>query len=373
MLKKIWIRRFRNLQENIYEFSPEFNYFIFGQNNQGKTNFLEAIYVLVNGRSPKEKELQNTIPFGKMNSEMGAITVEQAGGLYKTYIQIEADGKKNITWEDPSKIGVRKLQKQVSVEYVSSETIELFQNTPDRRRSDLNQFLSEAFPAYRNYLKQYNQIIRQKNNLLKSEADISSELEIWNIQLVKTAQELVRLRVKGIEEITPVFNRIVGSAYPEWDGKTAIYYHSKFGPIGTDQVEKYSHLLSRCLEENKGKERMSKQSLYGPHRDDYELVIGELAVAKFFSKGMNRFFSILFKAAQLRFLEEKQGRFPLLLLDDVLAEVDFENKRHIFEILSRYTRFFYASVTQKDAELIPLVKQMEMKNGALNEIYFIHS
>ena len=142
------------------------NIFIYGENNQGKTNFLESIFFLGNGASHREPKNENLIQFKKSLTYIG-LEVDKDEQKHKIYFKILKDGKRLGTFDQQLLNSTQLLKKHLNIEYISSDVIKTFQESPDYRRDVLNRFCGILYRDYTATLQEYNRIIKQKNFQLK--------------------------------------------------------------------------------------------------------------------------------------------------------------------------------------------------------------
>ena len=363
MLSKIWIKQFRNLEEIVLEVPAETNFFIFGQNNQGKTNFLEAVYFLGNGKSPRHSDHITLINYDQTEAFIGA-DYEKSDSKRRLYLKITADGKKSGVINNKGIKHLSALRRELNIEYISADVIRIFQEYPDFRRKDMDRFLSVFDSEYESLLRDYERVIKQKNLVLKL-GQAKQNTEIWNEKLVMLAVEIVDKRVAYLEAVGTVLAPFVKSI-TGIPGKIDLLYLTK--SLILPQIDRITYeTILRCkLSDSIEKEYRVGYSLYGPHRDDFDIVISDKPLFNFYSRGINRIVAMLLKLSQLIMLDRAYQSFPILLLDDTFAEVDKSKKIDLMALLERECRFFYTSVLPEDKDLFTgPVRDYQMENGRL--------
>jgi DNA replication and repair protein RecF len=363
MLKKVWIKGFRNLNEVLIDAGDAKTCFIYGKNNQGKTNFLEALYVLGNLKSVKGGKLLDCLNFNQQEAFIGA-DVESDNKINRIYIKFNRDGKRYILLNNQPIKKIADLKQLVAIDYISADIIKIFQESPDVRRDILDSFLKIYFSEFKGIYNKYERLISQKNKALKMRADIKI-VELFNQQLIELAFKIVQFRLDGIVLLEQELNRVlIENNLSELTDLKIKYCFFSLDTI--NNTDNYPTILQQKMADNLEKEQLVGYSLAGPHRDDFVLEISTKNLFCFYSKGINRIMAILFKIAQLNLIRQKKDTcFPVLLLDDVFAEIDIYYKQKITKLLDNYGQIFYTSVISDDVNLFGKVKQYQMVNGVL--------
>ena len=162
MLKKVWIKGFRNLKEVTLTLDSDQSLFFLGENNQGKTNFLESIFFLGHGLSPIEDNISNLVHFEESEAYLGADFVRQEV-TNRLYFKITKDGKRVGFINNKSLKVFKSIRSLLNIDFISADIIRLFQDYPDQRRVVLDRFCSVFFSEYQAILRKYEKVIKQKN------------------------------------------------------------------------------------------------------------------------------------------------------------------------------------------------------------------
>ncbi|MSR88256.1 MAG: DNA replication/repair protein RecF [Candidatus Margulisbacteria bacterium] len=346
MLKKLWIKGFRNFDEVNLDFSSSLKWFFFGDNNQGKSNLLESIYFLTTGKSPREEVLKNLIGFHKSEALLGA-DFESDSGLHRVYLKLSSDGVRQSMVNNVVVRSFTQLSKLICVSYVSADLIRVFQDSPEGRRHFLDGFCALYFSEYGSLLKKYKRVISQKNRLLKTCPELESFL-VWNRQLCLLSKTVYEFRIEALNVLSDVVN---GLAFNFVSGSVSLKYVIRGYDNEYMSSEGYFDWLLEKVNDSFVKERTLGYSLYGAHRDDFYIEIDGKKLMTFFSRGINRVMSILIYVSELIILNKKGSLFPILLLDDALAELDFKIKEGLLKLMGNYTQLFYASVLEEDKNI----------------------
>ena len=361
-LKSLKLINYRNCENVELDFC-DFKNLIIGKNAQGKTNILESIYFLSNLKSVRTSNNLDLILFDKPQMEISAI-------LDKNNTEIEMD----FTYTDEKKKSfklnkVKSTQKDfkqvVKTVLFSTEDLLLLRGAPEDRRKWLDRAISQIYPVYDERISKYEKIRAQKNNLLKDEKFDYSLLQVYNEQLAIAGSNIIYLRKKFLSEIEKIATQKHSNISEEETLK--IYYSSTF-ELG-DTVEEIAQNYRIALEENYEDERRRCQSLVGPHRDDIVFFINDKESTKFASQGQQRTIVLALKMAEIDIIKEKAGTSPILLLDDVLAELDDLRQNYLLNSIDKETQTIITSVDTLffNEEFLRDVKIFKINNGMVVE------
>lgn len=361
-LKSLKLVNYRNC-ENVELSFCDFKNLIIGKNAQGKTNILESIYFLSNLKSVRTSNNLDLILFDKPQMEISAI-------LEKNNTEIEMDfayteEKKKSFKLNKVKSTQKDFKQVVKTVLFSTEDLLLLRGAPEDRRKWLDRAISQIYPVYDERISKYEKIRAQKNNLLKDEKFNYSLLQVYNEQLTIAGSNIIYLRKKFLSEIEKIAMQKHSNISEEEILK--IYYSSTF-ELG-DSVEEIAQNYKIALEENYEDERRRCQSLVGPHRDDIVFFINDKESTKFASQGQQRTIVLALKMAEIDIIKEKAGTFPILLLDDVLAELDDLRQNYLLNSIDRETQTIITSVDTLffNEEFLRDVKIFKINNGKVVE------
>jgi DNA replication and repair protein RecF len=361
MLQRIWLKDYRNLKEIVLDLNQDRNCFIFGENNQGKTNFLEAIYFLANGQSLKSNSNADIVNYTKPEALLGLDFLREEK-KYRLYIKVNNVGKKSGLLNNKQLTSFKGISKVLVVEYLSAEIIRIFTESPEYRRKEIDKFASSYFPDYSKVLRKYEKVIKQKNWLLKNKGK-KENIALWNEVIVSHSFDIIKIRLKAveilIEEIIARFNNI------DIDMLEQLSYKYVFTNLDIDDICDYKEQIRKKLEESIEKEINIGHCIVGPHRDDYFLTLQDKSIQTYQSRGINRIFALLFKFAQLRLLGEKTNNKPILLIDDAFIELDKKYKERLVTLAEKELKFFYTTVTEEDKNIFDNCRIMNMSEGII--------
>lgn len=334
---------------------------IIGKNAQGKTNILESLYFL---STLKSQRTSNNIELINFNENSVDINAE-----IKKNTEIELDYCYNK--EKKREIKVNKLKTRpkefksvLKTVLFSTQDLLLIRGTPQDRRDWLDTAISQIYPAYDDRLTKYNKIRVQKNNFLKDFDGNETLFDVYNEQLAILGSNIIYLRKKFLKEIEKIAQKkhstISGSEY------LTIKYDCSF----LEEEEEIDQILEKFkqhLEDRKIAEIKKGQSLVGPHRDDIIFYINNQESTKFASQGQQRTVVLSLKLAELDIISQKIGDSPVLLLDDVLAELDDIRQNYLLQTIDQNTQTIITSVDTLlfDAKFLEDVRVYKIENGKI--------
>jgi len=334
-LEALRVQQFRNLSRVEIEPHERFNIFS-GANGQGKTNLLEAIYLLSAVRSFRARRNASMVEFGADTATLEA-RVDRGGHERIVRIEIGDSGKDVFLNDSP----VRRLSEffgTVNVVKFGPEDLSILKGSPSERRDFLDEAIFNAHPAYRTEIDHYEEVRKQRNALLKDDEPDRALLSVYDEQLVQYGADLVARRIDFIDRFRPVlrsvFREIFDAALDanvEYDMKWVDRSEApRRPPRERDEVES---VLESALERTAETERERGYTLVGPHRDDLYATLEGRDVTVYGSQGQQRAFVLAMKIAVIRYLKEHFHFAPILLLDDVSSELDRERNRSLFQFL----------------------------------------
>jgi DNA replication and repair protein RecF len=323
-LEQLLVRQFRNLSEVKLFWGEGFNV-IWGNNAQGKTNLLEAVYLLGHLKSFRGARTSDLI-------QTGAAAARLTGLLTSGRVQHQLEVTLEQQGQTPRLDGkpVQRLSQFIGtlrlVLFTADELI-LLKGSPAGRRVLLDRAVLQTDPGYLDRVQAYNRILRQRNQLLKERAS-AEQLAPWNEALIESGARIRQDRCSYLEQLQPVLSAI-GREIADRDERLALNY-----PLAGSRHDLRAALRGE-IERLHTRERQLAQTLAGPHRDDPDPLVDGRPLKLFGSQGQHRSFLLAFKAAQLSDLEARLGEPPLLLLDDLASELDAQRQASFFAFLRR--------------------------------------
>lgn len=350
LIKSLSLKNYRNYKDQSLDFHSKKILFI-GKNAQGKTNLLESVHYLSCLSSPRAKTDSELILWGEEAAMLTAV-VEKAGFDAELTVKINPPKRKELKVNQVKKSKSSEFCSNLSVVSFSVNDLLLLRGVPEDRRNWLDMAISQIYPAYLDRISQYNKIRTQKNNYLKDiKGNINANtelLEVWNTQLCIAGSNIICLRIKFLRELQKI---AVGKHFqiaPE-EYFSMVYNSTVLEDVTLEKepdisIEKIAETFEKKLEERKLEEIIRAQSLVGPHRDDVSFFINNIEAKKFASQGQQRTIVLSLKLAELELIKEKIGDNPVLLLDDVLAELDNNRQNYLLNAIGTETQTIITSV-----------------------------
>ncbi|MFA7659462.1 MAG: DNA replication/repair protein RecF [Candidatus Gastranaerophilaceae bacterium] len=368
-ITKLKLKNYRNCKDIELDLNSQ-KILIIGKNAQGKTNILESIYFL---STLKSKRTANNLELINFDEEC----VEVNADIEKSNTQVELDffydrEKKREIKINKLKTRPKEFKNVLKTVLFSTQDLLLLRGTPQDRRDWLDAAISQIYPAYDDRLSKYNKIRIQKNNFLKNYIQNDTLFEVYNEQLTILGSNIIYLREKFIKEI----EKIAQEKHSTISGneKLTIKYDCILSsPLevedkgGGQKIEEISQKFKQKLEERKKEEIQRGQSLVGPHRDDIIFYINGEEGTRFASQGQQRTVVLALKLAELDIITQKTGEPPVLLLDDVLAELDDVRQNYLLKTINENTQTIITSVDTLlfDKKFLKDVKIYKIEEGSL--------
>lgn len=327
IIRSIELRNFRNYDNQLIKFGSNINVLI-GKNAQGKTNILEGIFMCAIGKSPRTNKEKEMI---KWESDFSKITVEveKPDGQKKIELFIFKDQNKTIKINGIPIKKMGELMGNLNAIYFSPDELKLVKESPDQRRKFMDIDLCQFDKNYFYNLNKYNQILNQRNKLLKttkSEKVLKDTIYIWNEQLATIGAKLIIDRMKLIEKLKVYCNN-VQEYLTEKKEKLDLSY---VGMTGRTE-EEIKNKLMEGYEANLEKDMSVGYTTVGPHRDDIKITVNDIDIRHFGSQGQQRTVALALKLGELDLFKERLGEYPILLLDDVLSELDYDRQTKLLD------------------------------------------
>ena len=362
ILETIQAHQFRNLSGYI-SLGPRLN-IIFGNNGQGKTNWLEAIYVLSRSKSFRTQRLQEAIRFGQDTAFVrGQVT---SGAEVHRDLQLTIQGNAKTISINGKREPLARYLGQLQVFSFTAAELEVVRGVPEARRRFIDRGVASLQPSYVQTVADYVRVIKQKNRILQDANDqglglrqVEDLVTPWNQQIVGLASEIHRARSDYITGINEVLER--GLFEPR---DVHINYLSSLE--GKGDLDDYRTLISQRLSLRLQAELAAGRSLIGPHRDDLEVLLEGREMRVFGSSGQQRSALLLLDLAAISLYNSRHGDYPLFLIDDVDAELDERRIRHLLEYLeSRTQTFITTSKRTHLEEFLSRANVYEIVEGAV--------
>lgn len=324
LIKNIKLENFRNYDTLNLDFSSGIN-LIYGNNGQGKTNIVEAIYMYAVAKSHrvlKDKDLiKYDMPYAK--TEMSFCNFERD---YNAKFILYPDKKRDIFVNDIKTVKNSDLIGKFNAVLFSPEDFGIIKNGPSERRRFTDIAISQVKPSYFLRLVEYQKILKMKNKILKENPSLyEGMIDIYNEKLAENAAHVIYFRKKFYDYASSVCQEFHNNITLNTD-KFEIIYEPCVKPA---EISKMTESIYENLCKVKQKEFYERVSVFGPHREDVTFKINGNKVREFASQGQQRTVILIMKLIQADYIKNITGEYPVLLLDDVLSELDKDRRKYI--------------------------------------------
>ena len=319
IIESIELKNYRNYDKLHMDFSHGTN-ILYGDNAQGKTNILEAIYVCATTKSHRGSKDKEIIQFDRDESHI-KLNVRKRDVPYRIDMHLKKNRAKGVAVNGVPIKKASELFGIVNVVFFSPEDLNLIKNGPAERRRFIDLELCQLNKLYVHSLVQYNKIVTQRNKLLKDimfRPDYEETLDIWDMQLVQYGREVIRCREAFVGQL----NDLIGGIHRQLSGEKESLHISYEPNVTVDMFED-------TLRKSRPSDLKQRTTLTGPHRDDLSFIINDIDIRRFGSQGQQRTAALSFKLAEIELVKKIVNDYPLLLLDDVLSELDGSRQNHL--------------------------------------------
>ena len=328
-IESLDLKNFRNYEELHLTFDRGINVF-FGDNAQGKTNILEALYVCATSRSHRGSKDREMIRFGQEEAHL-RMEIRKQDIPGRIDMHFHPGKSRGIAIGG---IPIRKASELFGVIHVvcfSPEDLGIVKNGPAERRQFLNMELCQLDRGYVSDLLTYNKVLQQRNQLLKDlyfRPDLEDTLDVWDEQLIKSGREIIKKRRKFVKEL----NTIIRDIHLGLSGGREELFLTYEPDI---EEEDFRDELIR----NRETDKKMKTTVTGPHRDDVGFGVNDINIRKYGSQGQQRSAALSLKLSEIELVKKRTGDSPVLLLDDVLSELDSGRQENLLSVLSGIQAF----------------------------------
>ena len=322
VLQKIVISDFRNIELQELEFSPNVNC-ISGNNGEGKTNLLDAIYYLSMTKSAFATSDRYNFRHGTEEFSIAGTYCMENGLSSRFALAMSSKGDKKVKRDDKVYQKVSEHVGVLPVVMVSPSDVSMVSESGDERRRFVNAVLSQMDREYMNSMQQYNRLLLQRNKMLKDMDVDRSLLEVIDMRMAALADPVYKARRQFVDDLRPV----VAEYYRALSGDSEqvdIQYDSSLDKAPLDQ------LLASSYE----KDRILKHTTAGVHRDDFIFTMNGHPIRRYGSQGQQKSFLVSLKFAQYEIMKKKYGFAPVLLLDDVFDKLDMGRISNLLQMVA---------------------------------------
>ncbi len=358
-INRIHLENFRNFETLDVSFD-DVN-IIWGENAQGKTNLIEALYLFTGAKSFRGAKDSQLVRFG---SEKSRIKIEFEGNGREQNAEIVLSTRRSVSINGVKKKNSAALSEELKAVVFSPVHLSMIKDGPRERRNFTDSALCQLKSNYRQLLKEYRRSLDQRNSLLKDlqkHPEMEGMLYIWNRNLARSGAKIIYQRLKYLEALSPIVNEIFLGISRNREKIELKYSGSAEYSFDLGDIE--AKLLS-AFEESRVADIVNRTTTKGPHRDDIEILINGKSARIYGSQGQQRSCVLAIKLAEAELLEKMTGVPPIALLDDVMSELDEARQDYILNHIKSRQVF----ITCCDKEQILRLKKgktIQIENGKL--------
>ncbi|QNU66985.1 DNA replication/repair protein RecF [Ruminiclostridium herbifermentans] len=339
IVKSLFLDNFRNHRDTKIDFSDRFN-IIYGNNGQGKTNILEAIYLCASGRSHRTSKDNELVMF---NSDYFNINTQVFNNGLERNINIKYlnNQKRQIKINEIPIKKIGSLMGNLYAVLFSPEDLSIIKQGPGERRRFVDITLSQIKPTYFYNLQSLSKILKQRNILLKnlySKSELVDTIDIWNYKLAEVAANIIIERRKFSEALSEFAQN--QHKYISNNSEIITFnYECNFNYQNSDNKTEIMNIYLKLLEKSLNRDISLGYTSIGPHRDDYDILINNKSLKLYGSQGQQRSSVLSIKIAEIELINKETGQYPILLLDDVMSELDENRQKYLMESI-KYVQTF---------------------------------
>jgi DNA replication and repair protein RecF len=328
-IQSLELRDFRNYEELKIAFSKGTN-ILFGDNAQGKTNILEALYMIAVTKSHRGTKDRDLIRFGQEEAHIRSYIIK-SGIDYQVDMHLRKGGSKGLAINGQRLHKAADLVGLLHLVFFSPEDLRIVKDGPSERRRFMDVELCQLDKTYLSDLNHYNRIIDQRNRLLHDIAfnpGLTDTLEVWDSQLTDYGSRIIRCREKFIRDL----NEIVAGIHDNLSGGKE-HLTVSYEP-NTDPDD-----LAVRLKKSRDRDIKLKMTTAGPHRDDFSCMTQEIDLREFGSQGQQRTCALSLKLSEIELVKKTISDNPVLMLDDVLSELDSGRQNYLLNSIGGIQTF----------------------------------
>lgn len=372
ILSEFHLYQYRNIQS--FDWVPhERANLLIGANAQGKTNLLEAIFLLGTTKSLRTgAESDDLIKEGKNEAFVqGKVKRESPNLSRELEVLLKRGEARQVRLNGKKLTPFSKIFGQLTVVLFVPEDLQLVKAGPSARRYYLDLEISQASPQYLAALQTYQRALKQRNSAIRMVAEGRAQwdaVEAFDEAIVGSGSAIVMFRAEALKEIEPLAAAVQARVAGREAEHLELKYISSIMPGSeTATVDSIAHEFRRKLRQRASDERLRGTTLSGPHRDDLEIMLSGKPARLFASQGQQRTTALALKLAEVQFLARRLNENPVLLLDDVLSELDLNRQSALLGLLDEHVQTFVSS-THADGLAYRPGQTLKVDNGLITQV-----
>ena len=327
---------------------------LIGMNAQGKSAVLEAVYLLATSKSHRTSRDADMIRIGESVSRVYAEVIRSSRNDVVLEVALSRSEAKSVKINKVRHPKIGDIVGQLNAVIFSNSDIEMVRGEPSLRRRFLNLEISQVSPQYIYALGRYKRVLDQRNNLLK---DLKSgkiqkaDIQAWDTQLAQYGSTIIARRAKFIGFLAESAARIYSDLT---DGKEGlkVTYKPNMDPESFEDESQISEKFIKSLSSRRELDIARGTTTVGPHRDDITLSVNDLSAREFASQGQQRSIAIALKLAEIDLMEDSAGESPVVLLDDVMAELDDARRARVLEVTMNRCQTFITTTSLDEIGMV---------------------
>ncbi len=371
IIEKISFSGFRNLEDAAICPAPDINV-IFGNNAQGKTNLLEAVWLFTGGHSFRGNKDFELLKIGAREKKARLDASFFSEGRSQTASLILSSPKSGVVTRSSVINGIEKkngsfLVGKICAVIFSPEHLLLVKEGPGKRRAFIDGAICQTKPSYTKILSQYNRSLSQRNSLLKSlygKPELLDTLDVWDERAVYFGARVIAERLSYIERLIPKTEEIYRGISRDREKIGIKYLVSGFDLNEKSDIDSISEKLREALLSARQSDLRFGHTSVGPHRDDIDFTLDGLSARTFGSQGQQRSVVLALKLAEAEILEKAVGESPIVLLDDVMSELDSSRQDYLLNHLEN-RQVFITCCSPETVNLMEKGKRFYVENGRI--------
>lgn len=347
LIEHLVLQHFRNYDFLDIDLKDQYRIALIGSNAQGKSNFMEAIYTLSFANSFRSSQANHLIQWDQNQARIKCQCRLQRGDDFLLGFEVHKNGKRLVQHNHTYQKRLADYIGYLKIVFFSQADLDLIKGQPARRRAYLDQIIVQVRPGYYALLQKYNRVMKHRNSLLKSfkkqrktASDQLEELELWDIQLSQMAAKIISQRKQTLTDLIP----LIQQSQTKMSGlneSVSIDYRSQ------TETADAAEILEQLFKKRE-QDIFRGQTSVGPHRDDLVLKLEQRELKAFGSQGQIRTAALAMKVAELHYIQQEFGEYPLLLLDDVFSELDIQRQQLLIQQISIESLQTFITTTHLD-------------------------
>lgn len=342
LIKELRVFNYRNLIDQQLTFDYGFNLF-YGQNAQGKTNLLEAIYFNITGQSFRTTTIKDLYKYNEKETACSVDFIDNSG-IKK--ITLKSVLGKNSYWFNKSRVKYDDYFNKLSVVSFIPDDINLILDSPKKRRRYFNFYISQLEFNYFILLKEFNKVLKNRNKILKEDKIDKKLLEIYTVKYIEISSQLIMYRLDYLKRLNKKISIIYKLLFGK-DEELIIGYESELDISVDINIDEIKQRLTERYNNIKEKELLYKYSYFGPQRDDYIFLLNNKNSKYYSSQGEKKSIIITTKISQADVIIDLKKETPIFLIDDISSYFDKKRKQEIINYLKKRDMQIFLTTTER--------------------------